>query len=62
MIDAFFREFGSAIAQARHELLGGWFGRAFELNPANRRPTEQSPDHQPDHDPLGRTRDLGIDR
>jgi len=62
MIDAFISAFGSAVAEVRHELLGSYFGRNFEPHPTNRQPADLSPDREPEHDPLGRTRDIGIDR
>jgi len=66
MIKAFLEAFGeiglSALGEIRHELLGAYFGRNFEPHPTNRQPADLTPDREPEHDPLGRTRDLGIDR
>jgi hypothetical protein len=62
IIDDLARAFGSAIAEARHELLGGWFGRTFEPHPIHREPADLAAEHSVEADPLGRTRDLGIDR
>lgn len=59
MSNWFTRGFGNAVAEARHELLGGWFGRNFEPHPVR----QQSQDREPapgERDIHGNER--GIDR
>jgi hypothetical protein len=63
MTDWFDRAFGAvgdAVAEARHELLGGWFGRTFEPHPMQRRGTEQEQPSPGERDIHGN--EIGIDR
>lgn len=39
--DRAFATAGQAVAEARHEILGGWFGRNFEPHPIYHQPHEQ---------------------
>lgn len=36
--DRAFATAGQAVAEARHEILGGWFGRNFEPHPMQKQP------------------------
>lgn len=58
--DRAFATMGEAIGEARHELLGGWFGRTFEPHPS------QSPggaeEMGQEHPAQGHGHDFGMDR
>lgn len=60
MTDWFLSTFGDAVAEARHELLGGWFGRTFEAHPTAPRSALNPADIEPEPDLYGR--DQGVDR
>ena len=61
MGDWFADAFGGAVADVRHELLGGWFGRTFEPHPMHQHgPEERSPAGE--RDIHGNEREIGIDR
>lgn len=62
MIDAFITAVGTIADETRHALLSGWFGRHFEPHPTQQRSDPGELDHDHDQDPLGRTRDVGIER
>ena len=52
--------FGNAIAEVRHELLGGWFGRNFEPHPTRQAAAERDQPSPGERDIHGNER--GIDR
>ena len=52
---------GQAVAEARHELLGGWFGRNFEPHPQQRDGQDRSAAEQLGWE-QGDAQDHGIDR
>lgn len=63
MTDWFDRAFGTlgnAVAEARHELLGGWFGRHFEPHPELRQGLDREQPSLGERDIHGNER--GIDR
>lgn len=73
--DWFTEAFGHAIADIRHELLAGWFGRGFEPHPlarsrgdghdallAQRSGWEISGERTPDMDRANHTQDFDLDR
>jgi hypothetical protein len=56
--DHAFRAVADAFGEARHELLGGWFGRHFEPHPSHQRgPEEPDPGERDIHG-----HEHGIDR
>lgn len=55
---------GNAVADIRHELMGGWFGRNFEPHPT-RQQSHDTTHHAPDRNETGRDihgNEHGIDR
>ena len=55
--DWFERGFGNAIAEVRHELLGGWFGRSFEPHPLRQHGLDRSEPNPDERDIHGNERD-----
>lgn len=54
---------GNAVADIRHELMGGWFGRNFEPHPTHQK--SQDTHHTPDRKEAGRDihgNDRGLER
>jgi len=58
--DRAFSATGQAVAEARHELLAGWFGRHFEPHPIQRAGMDREPGAPGERDIHGNER--GIDR
>ena len=62
MSNWFSRNFGSpgdAVADIRHELLGGWFGRNFEPHPTRKQAHDSDQEREPREQPAP---EHGIDR
>lgn len=57
--DRAFATAGQAVAEARHEIMGGWFGRHFEPHPIQKQ-TQLNDREVADRDIHGN--ELGIDR
>ncbi|HEV7659322.1 MAG TPA: hypothetical protein VGO55_05705 [Allosphingosinicella sp.] len=55
-----FGTLGDAVAEVRHELLGGWFGRTFEPHPMQRQGLDHEQPSPGERDIHGNER--GIDR
>lgn len=58
--DRAFETLGDAIGEARHELLGGWFGRTFEPHPSHSAAASEDIAHE--QSARGQEHDIGIER